>query len=58
MTKLVMYIIIGVTTTIGGWVPTLFGADLFGGWSILGTLVGGVIGIYIFYKVRDAGYVE
>ena len=58
MTKLVMYIIIGVTTTIGGYVPVLFGADLLGGWSILGTLLGGIVGIYIFYKVRDAGYVE
>ena len=53
-----MYIIIGVTTTIGGYVPVLFGADLLGGWSILGTLLGGIVGIYIFYKVRDAGYVE
>jgi hypothetical protein len=53
-----MYIIIGVTTTIGGYVPVLFGADMLGGWSILGTLIGGIVGIYVFYKVRAAGYVE
>ena len=58
MTKIVMYIIIGITTGIGSYVPVLFGADLLGGWSVLGTLIGGIVGIYIFYKVRQAGYVE
>lgn len=58
MTKLVMYIIIGATTSIGSYVPVLFGADMLGGWSVLGSLIGGVIGIIIFYKVRQAGYVE
>jgi len=58
MTKLVMYIIIGVTTSIGSYVPVLFGASMLGGWSVLGSLIGGIIGIVIFYKVRQAGYVE
>lgn len=58
MTKLVMYIIIGVTTTVGGWIPTLFGSSWFGGWSILGTLIGGIVGIVIYYKIRQAGYLD
>ena len=31
----------------GGWVPTLFGANPFGGWSILGGMVGGFAGIWL-----------
>lgn len=58
MSKLVMYIIISVMGAIGGWVPTLFGASMLGGWSILGSLVGGVVGIVIYWRVRQAGYLD
>jgi hypothetical protein len=35
----------------GGWVPTLFGADWFSMWSIVGNAVGGLLGIFISYKL-------
>lgn len=47
-----MYLILTVATGIGSYLPTLFGADLFSGWSIAGSTVGGFIGVYIIYKLR------
>jgi hypothetical protein len=33
---------------IGSYIPFLFGAtDIFSGWSILGSVVGGIVGIWI-----------
>lgn len=39
MSKAVMYIIITVTTVIGGWAPTLWGASMLDAWSILGSVL-------------------
>jgi hypothetical protein len=58
MSKAVMYIIITITTVIGGWVPTLWGASMLDVSSILGSVVGGFVGIYIYWKMRQAGYIE
>lgn len=43
------FVMLGATVGIlvGGWVPTLFGADPFGGWSILGGMIGGFAGIWM-----------
>ena len=47
--KLVMLgMIIG--STIGGCVPILFGADSLSFSSLFGSLVGGILGIWLFYK--------
>lgn len=53
-----MYIILSVAMGIGGYLPVLFGESALGGWSILGTLVGGIVGIIVFSKLRKAGYIE
>lgn len=53
-----MYLIIGVFTTLGSMVPALFGQSMFGGWSILGTLIGGIIGIFVYWKAREGGYIS
>lgn len=58
MTKFVMYLILAIAMGIGGYVPVLFGADPLGGWSILGGLIGGIIGVWIYIKVRQAGYLD
>lgn len=58
MSKLVMYIIIGVTTVIGSWVPTIFGASMLDISSVFGSVVGGFLGIIVYWKLRQAGYVE
>jgi hypothetical protein len=40
-----------VFSTIGGYVPTLFGADMLSYSSLIGSTVGAVVGIYFGYKV-------
>ena len=47
-----MILIAVVASTIGAYVPTLFGdTDMLSGWSILGGLVGGFIGIWLGVKI-------
>ena len=40
---------------IGGYLPVIFGVDAFSLWSIVGSIIGGLIGIYVFYKM-GSGY--
>ncbi len=42
-----------IFSTIGGYIPTLFGASLLSGWSIVGNTVGGLVGIWIGYKLGN-----
>jgi len=48
--KVVMF---GMTigSCIGGYVPTLLGADWLSAWSIAGTAFGGLIGIWAGYRL-------
>jgi len=48
-------ILLGMTvgSFIGGYVPVLFGADLFSFTSIISNAVGGIIGIWIAYKLTS-----
>lgn len=36
---------------LGGWIPTLFGAGAFSMASVLASFVGGVLGIYLSFKL-------
>lgn len=36
--------------TIGGFIPALWGGSLFGGWAILLSTIGGLLGIYGAYR--------
>ncbi len=58
MSKLPMYIIMSVTMGIGGYLPVLFGESALGGWSIVGTVIGGIIGIFAYIYMRNGGYIE
>ncbi|HUD11515.1 MAG TPA: hypothetical protein VMS08_03820 [Candidatus Saccharimonadia bacterium] len=40
----------GIGGTIGGFVPAIWGGSLLGGWSILLSTVGGLVGIWAAYK--------
>lgn len=45
----------GVGSAAGAFLPVLLGdASLLDGWSILGTLVGGLAGVWLGYKVGRA----
>jgi hypothetical protein len=48
-------IIIGmiIGSSIGGYLPILFGAQGISYWSLLGSTVGGFIGIYVSFKLSS-----
>ncbi len=39
-----------VGSTIGGYIPGIFGAGFLSLWGIVGSAVGGIAGIWIAYK--------
>ena len=42
-----------VGTTIGGLIPSLWGASLFSLWGVFLSAAGGILGIYIAFKLGD-----
>lgn len=49
--KFVMWTCVTVGGALGSYLPVwLFNADPFGGWSILGGMIGGLCGIWLWYK--------
>ncbi len=46
-----MYLFITIGGGIGAYLPSLFGADGFSIWAIIGSTVGGLLGIYVAYKI-------
>lgn len=40
-----------IGSTIGGYIPVLFGSSFLSFASVIGSAVGGIIGIYIGYKL-------
>ena len=53
MSKGVISLCAGVGGSIGGYVPVLFGANGLSGWSILGAFIGGMIGIWVGFKIQQ-----
>lgn len=51
MNKTMMYLFITIGGAIGGYLPVLFGASGIGVWSILGSTVGGLLGIWAAVKL-------
>jgi uncharacterized membrane protein YeaQ/YmgE (transglycosylase-associated protein family) len=43
-----------VGSTIGGYVPTFFGSDMFSLSSIIGSFLGGILGIWLVYKFLNS----
>jgi hypothetical protein len=50
-----IWIFITIGGGIGGYLPVLFGDSGFGGWSILGTLIGSFIGIWVWKRLDLEG---
>ena len=44
-----------VGSTVGGMLPELWGDNVFSFWSVILTAVGGIIGIWLGYKISE-GY--
>lgn len=53
MDKKIILLTTGLGGTVGGYIPVIFGADGFGGWSILGALIGGLVGVWIGYGISQ-----
>jgi len=53
MEKTGNYIILAVTTGIGSYIPTFFGAGYLSGWSLLCSVIGGGIGVYFIYQLNN-----
>ncbi len=52
MNKKVILLMAAVGSTIGAYIPSIFGDnDILSGWSMLGGLVGGIIGIWLGVKI-------
>ncbi len=58
MSKLPMYVIMTVAMGIGGYIPVMFGAGMMDFSTIVGTVIGGIIGIIVYQKLRSDGYIE
>lgn len=51
MSKGVIYLGAGIGSLIGSLLPVVFGSSYFGGWSILGSVIGGIAGIWLIVKI-------
>jgi hypothetical protein len=51
MDKKVVMLGMVIGSTIGGYVPTFFGVDAFSLWSIFWGGVGGIVGIWLSFKL-------
>jgi len=52
-TKSIVWISVFVFSIIGGYIPVLLGKSLLSPWSILGNGIGGLIGIWIGFKIGN-----
>ncbi|MFA5030231.1 MAG: hypothetical protein WC495_01405 [Patescibacteria group bacterium] len=53
-TKSIIYLGMFIGSFVGGWVPTLWGANPLGLESVLGGLIGGFLGIWGGFKLSKA----
>jgi hypothetical protein len=53
MNKGMLYLCINIGGMIGGYLPVLFGAGGLSAISILGSGIGGLLGIWVAYKLEN-----
>jgi uncharacterized membrane protein YeaQ/YmgE (transglycosylase-associated protein family) len=52
-TRHLIWIGVLVGSFVGGWIPTLWGAPAFSMSGIVGSTIGGLVGIYLGYKISS-----
>ncbi len=53
-TKPIIWLLMGIGSTIGGYIPTLWGANSFLSFSgILCSSIGAIVGIYIGFRISE-----
>lgn len=53
MNKTIMYISITIGGLVGGWLGSLLDSNGFGLWSIALSTVGGILSIWVAYKISQ-----
>ncbi|MBP6962662.1 hypothetical protein KBB49_03950 [Candidatus Saccharibacteria bacterium] len=54
MNKTMLYLFITIGGGIGGYLPVLLGdSSMFSGWSILGSTIGSIVGIFVAKRLSD-----
>ena len=48
--KAQIYLAATVGGTVGGLVPTVFGVSAFSAWNIIGSFIGGALGIWLAWR--------
>lgn len=51
--KAMIWLFLAIGSTVGGFIPTLWGDSFFSLWSVLLTAVGGAFGIWVGYKISS-----
>ncbi len=51
--KSLIWVFMGIGSTIGAYIPELWGAGMFSFSSVILTAVGGILGIYVGYKLSN-----
>ncbi|HZS09715.1 MAG TPA: hypothetical protein VFD58_33115 [Blastocatellia bacterium] len=51
--KLLVWIGVFIGSTVGGYIPTLWGAELLSFSGVLGSVIGGLLGIWGAYKLSQ-----
>lgn len=51
--KTLVWLGLGVGSTVGGYVPTLWGGDLISFSGLFGSFIGGMVGIWAAYKLNQ-----
>lgn len=49
--KALVMLLMLIGSTVGGFVPTLFGADIFSFWPLITSAIGGIFGIWLAFKI-------
>lgn len=53
-----MYLIPTIAMMIGASLPSLWGASMFDVWPVVGSIIGGIVGVVIYAKLRASGLIE
>jgi hypothetical protein len=52
-TKSAIWICVFIGSIIGGYIPVLFGQSFLSMWSLIGNGIGGLLGIWIGFKIGE-----
>lgn len=51
--KTMVWVGMFIGSFVGGYIPVLFGASFLSIWSLIGNGLGGIIGIFVAYKLTN-----